>query len=203
MKSLRRFSEEKGFTLSELLTTMALLMIVGAVLANLLGFGLRALKDVNERSEAQREARYVVEKLVWELRAAEQPNDDVPAIEIARGNEIRFYVVFDEEKGPRRIHYFLQGNELRGGTLEATGSEPQWQYVGEEQVVPVAKFIRNNEAEPIFRFFDEDEVEFVPQSEADLRRIKFVGITIISDVDPDDSPSPYKHEARVNLRNQR
>lgn len=203
MRNLRRFSGEAGFTLAELLAAIALLMMAFIVFANVFGFGLRALEDISKRSEAEREARYVVSEIVWEVRTCEEPTSELPAIEVAEGNEIMFYRVVEENKGPVRIHYFLKGSQLKKGSLEPSESEAGWQYIGEEKQVVVANFVRNNEANPIFRFFDENGVEFVPQSATDRRRISSVAVTIISDVDINKSPSSFKHEAKVSLRNQR
>lgn len=65
-----RATDERGFTLPELLVTMAILLIVIASLASVLVSATKSQVDANNRFQAQEQARTGVTQLVRELHCA-------------------------------------------------------------------------------------------------------------------------------------
>jgi prepilin-type N-terminal cleavage/methylation domain-containing protein len=65
-----RFAREEGFTMIELLTTMAILGFVMAGILTLFVGGLRAEQDMNERFQAQQNARLALVSMRRDVRTA-------------------------------------------------------------------------------------------------------------------------------------
>lgn len=204
VKPTKGFLEnQRGFTIAELLTTIALLMISFIVIANVFGFGIRTMQDINDRSKAEREARSIINNLTWELRTSTFTESGLPVLKTATGDEIVFYRSVDEDSGPSQIHYFVQDSKLFRGIIKASSSDPPWTYTGSETLTPIAGHIRNTEENPLFVYLNEDLDEFIPGSESDLWQVSLVRLNIVIDVDPEKTPEPYTIQSEIHLRNQR
>jgi prepilin-type N-terminal cleavage/methylation domain-containing protein len=66
----RRARESEGYTLTELLVTMAILLIVIGGLTQLMVSGTKAQSDMSKRFEAQQNARLAMDKLRREMHCA-------------------------------------------------------------------------------------------------------------------------------------
>ncbi len=193
--------DEKGFTISELMMTIVLMMIGFAVMANFFGFGLRALQESQDRSDADREASTIAGNLLWEIRTAESKDGVVPIIETANANEITFYRTVSTDEGPTRFHYYLTGTQLIKGETRPDPGGPPWVYTGGEQSEPVGELVRNDTGNPIFTYLDSDQVQFIPASQADRARISLIRIHIVCDKNTEKEPAPSIQDEELSLRN--
>lgn len=196
--------DEKGFTISELLTVIALITISFGVFYSVFSFGLRTIQDTQRNIEAERDARQALSWLTYELRGVQNIEASAAVLDIANGNEVRFYLDTESAQGPLRVHYFLRGSELVRGTVRPDSPNPPWTYSGVEQENIVASYIRNSDQSPMFRYFDANGVEILPPiDEASRKAVKIIRINLISDVDPSRLPPPFSLDTEVQLRNQK
>lgn len=89
MSRLRR--EEQGFTLVEMLVTLAVGMVVMMAILGLLDMSLRSSATSLGRSQAVREGRGAIDRVGQEIRLASCP-DTGPAVLAASGTSISYYV---------------------------------------------------------------------------------------------------------------
>lgn len=76
----RRCAEEHGYTLTELLTAMSLLLIVLTAVITVFAAGLKAQVYASERVAAQQEARLAVDKLRREVHCASAAAPAAPTL---------------------------------------------------------------------------------------------------------------------------
>ncbi|MBI4743964.1 MAG: hypothetical protein HY776_03975 [Actinobacteria bacterium] len=199
--------DQRGLTFVEFLLVSALLLFLMAGTYNLLYFGQKNWKKISEENEAEQYARLAVSGLVRELREAQKPSDTLSVVEIANKNEIEFYADINSNLGPERIHYLIDNNQrLVRRILNPSNGEYPWEYSGSEgneQIV--ARYVRNDNAQPIFRYYNNNtqELTSVPLSQTDRSGIRTVNIRLLIDVVLGQAPPQYEVESEVRLRNLR
>jgi prepilin-type N-terminal cleavage/methylation domain-containing protein len=144
---------ERGFTIVELLATMAVMAIVLAVFAQLLVTSSNASSRVEEQATLQNEARVVVDRLTTDFRQATNANGTSP-VESLSGTTLTFDT--PDQMSPfhlRRISYRLANGELDRSITTSTDSDG-WPWVwplGAPAWIAELGSIKNSAA---FTFYD-------------------------------------------------
>lgn len=123
----RRLRDERGFTLVELTTTMAVLGIFFAAAAMVLSTAIRDSSQVEDHAATQGEVRAAVDALTAELRSAYSDPTVPYSIQTATGTTLTFYApdrsynANDPAKMRlRKVSYRLSGGELQRATSPAS-----------------------------------------------------------------------------------
>ena len=117
LRQVRR--DERGFTLTELLTAVAIGMVVIIAATNLIDASVRASGDVLDRVEALQKGRAALEQLTQRLRSQVCPDKNTPAIVAGSNSSMTFYTELGGET------FAPEGRRI---TLDGTGklTEETW-----------------------------------------------------------------------------
>ncbi len=190
----RRLSDERGFTLIEVLTA---LLIGGIVLAGAMSVfqaGQRASARVQDRAESVQRGRVVMEQLTQRVRSQVCLGPGYPALTQGDANGMTFYMdIGDETFRPQQMRLTYDPATNGGQITETTwdmsvsGSSPSgWQVAGSPSRVRVlATNLSLSGSTPFFQYYSFTSTDPiaptnllpVPLSPADLARVVQVVLT--------------------------
>lgn len=194
-------SKNKGFTLLELLITMAIFTLV----LSAIGYFLRDIffyKDVFTGGlTSYDESRKVLQPIASEIRSASSSSLGSYPLEKTGDTEFVFFTDIDDNGLKEKVRYFLSGNILMRGVTAPSGSPLQY-LTNNEITSEIIKGVRNGST-PIFTYYNDNyngttEPLTQPVSLVSVRLLK---ITLLIDSDPNSPPSPVVVTTEVNIRN--
>lgn len=150
---------------------------------------------------AQSEGRKVLKTMVRELRSVSPSSIGSYALSQVATSSIIFYSDIDDDGLKERVRYFLQGTDLRRGTIKPSG-DPLVYDLGNENLSTIVTGV-TNDATPIFEYFDQNyngtsSSLLEPVQATSVRLIK---INLILDKDPNKAGGIINVTSQVTLRN--
>ncbi len=195
-------SSSSGFTLVEVLTTVAImasiLVVVSVFQYNVIDYNRSSSVALNNTHEAQR----ILKTMTRELRPMGSSDIGSYSVLTAATNTITFFSNVDSDSSRERVRYFLTGSELKRGIIKAEGSPPGYD-IGDETITTMVTGIKNSSTTPVFEYFNNLYPTIgtplaYPLTLTDIRLVK-VSLTI--DSDPNRSPILRTFTSQVGLRN--
>ncbi len=194
-------SKKRGFTLIEIVMVMAI--GVGIIFAVMnFGGGIFSFNSSAEANlSAQSDARKVLKVMVKELRSVSPSSLGAYPLSQVSTSTLVFFSDIDSDGLKEQVRYFLQGSELKKGTIKPSGS-PLTYNSANEQVFSMIKDVSNG-ASPIFEYFDSSYTgtssPLVQPVQA--TRVRLIRMTVHIDKDPNRLPGPISVTSQVFLRN--
>lgn len=192
----------KGFTLIEVLTTIAIfILVLGGLTGAVLGL-YRAHHYTFQQAQAITEARESIKVMIREIREARPGDDGSYIIEKGDDYEFIFYSDIDKDGDTERVRYFIDETDFKKGVINPFGelsyyvTDPEDPEYSEEVVI-LSRYVRNQP--PIFHYFDGDMQEL--PAPARLKDTKLMRLYLVINVDPNKPPQDFILENDVQLRN--
>lgn len=190
----------KGFTLIEIIIAIGILsgiiLMVSIFIFNVFDLGI----FLGENITSQQELQLTLRVMVSEMRSMTQSVNGSYPIESASQNEIIFYSDRNSDGLAERIHYFLDGNILKRGVIEASGSPLA--YSGTEDTTEVVHNIYSL-AGNIFSYYDSNysgtqaEIGFP----VNIPLLRLIRVNLTVDPNPLDPSSRVNFSSAINIRN--
>lgn len=210
--------ETAGYTLLEMLVSMLVVSLLMGGLYTVLFQTQTSFEHQQVAMGLRQEARIVLNELTVELRMGGFDIGNLPEIITdARATQLAFVTDIDggspnppcgaaiedaADGGAERISYRLQGSDLLRSVECWNGTT----WSDDSTDLPVARNVLS--AQPLFRYFDEDDTELVPGvgglSAAQRVAVRSIGIAIeLEDptVIPGQPTARFSVRTRVTLRN--
>lgn len=182
----------KGFTIIEMMLSIAIIVLISTIVLNFVTDGLTLSRFESEQETAVKIARDAMAVVTKEIRKANQSElGGYPILTIEDFNFI-FFSDVDNDNETEKIRYYLNGNELIKSITEP-GADSL--YAGADSTSTIANYM-NNQAEPIFRYYDSDQNET-----SEINDIRMININLKINVTPTIMPNDYYVETDINLRN--
>lgn len=195
-------TNNKGFTLLELLVAMGIFSLVILAATWIFISGLRYNTIIWDQLQGQTDGRRAVKEVVDIVRKAEESSIGSYSIVSAEDNELILYANVDTDSYREKVRFWLDETTLKRGITKTSG-DPLG-YSGTESVVEVAHYIVNiAEGAPLFEYYDESYTgsEVALLTPADVASIRIVKIQLEIEKDPDKTPVPLHVESMVQVRN--
>lgn len=197
------YTNQRGFTIIELLIAMGVVVIITIVAGNFAVRGLQVQRIVGEQNQAVAESRQALDRFVNEMRETAPSDVGSYPIEQADDQELVFFSDVDHDDMIERIHYYVEDNLLQRGITEPTG-DPLTYDPANEQVKTVSAYIRNG-SDPLFYYYNEDYPADVVNnplsSPVNVTDIRLIEMQVDTNVDPDRVPKTHTLEVQVHVRN--
>lgn len=158
----------RGFTLVEMVVTVAITTIVMAALGSLLVFFYRSNAWVLQQSSASAEARRGVDDVLQRIRGAQYATDGSAPVATASSLSIAFWADTNNDETLEQVSYVLADATL---TRTVDGTSP----------VAIATSVRNTEDTPLFRYYDAGGAELTPP--ITLKNIASVRVSVTAQID--------------------
>lgn len=141
-----------GFTLMELLVSIAIIAIVLPVLMNSIVALYRANGDTIARTTALTQGTYGVRAVVRDVRSAVYSENGALPIVTAGTSTLTLYTDTDTDGRVERVRYFLNGTVLQKGVIEptSTSSYPTGNEIIEDLSTGIVNIAR---VQPVFRYY--------------------------------------------------
>jgi len=182
---------QSAFTLIEIIITTTLLVFVTYVAGNFIIQSYQTIKFAEETNAAIENAKAGIKIMNQELREAATAENGSYAIDTAADFEIIFYSDTDIDNETEQIRYFLDGTDLKKGTIE-------FPYTGTEQEVTIAQYVQNG-LTPIFNYYDINNNLLT--SPIPITQIRLIKARLEINLTPENAPINYNIEKNVHLRN--
>lgn len=175
-------------------------MIIMVALLRFTATGFSVSRETRLQQQAVEDARIQLERISRAMREARPADTGAYALVDMQPQRIIFYSDVDADEVTERIRYELSGTDLVRGITEPSGT-PLSYNVANEQVMAVARGIRNG-VDPLFTYYSGDYPDDqTPLSPLDLTEVKYIQFRLLIDVNPDVPPEPIDLRSQVQLRN--
>ncbi len=190
---------ERGFTIVELMTAMAVLFIVGMVVGAFVSSTVRTSGFFSRRSAALQEGRRTLEAFGREFREASASSIGSYPIEAASASSVTFYADIDTDSFRERIRYFLDGTTLKKGITKPSGT-PLAYNPATESVQPIAAYVA---ATTIFAYYDRSYTGSQQPLVAPVNpvQVRYVVMTLTIDENAGVPPDPLVLRVTATSRN--
>lgn len=191
----------QGFTLIEIVVTIAIILIIIIPLTrlqvNVLSYGSYA----QNTNYLQDEARRVLQKFSSEIRSANESSAGAYAISEATNTSIIFFRDADQDGLAERIRYYQEGTTLKKGIIVPSGNPPIY-ATANEKISTIVHGVYNSVSEPIFQYYDRSyNGQTAPlSSPINLLSVRLVKINLIIGTG-DDKQARMTVTTQVSLRN--
>lgn len=198
------FKKQKGFTLLEVMVTLAILLVAVSILL----FSIVRVYDLNrytlELADAVNFARKGIESMTKEIREASlADNGNYPILE-AEDQRFTFYSDIDADTNVERVTYLLDNTNLLKVVTEPTATPPIEYPSSNTSTTTVAQYIRNG-SEPIFFYYNgdypADTVNNPLSSPIPINEIRLVRLLLKININPEKAPQDTVLEIFIHLRN--
>ncbi len=191
----------RGFTLIEMVVTIAVTAVVMGALTFLIIYFYRTNAYVFEQASAVQNARNGVENAMRYLREASYGADGSYPIVSAATSSVKFYVDMKGDGTIEQMHLYRVGTYLYEGITYPTATVPP-SYAGQpEETHIISSYVRNSTSTPIFRYYDAQGSELTPP--INLSKIASVNTTLTVNINPARAPDDFTLSLGATLRNLR
>jgi prepilin-type N-terminal cleavage/methylation domain-containing protein len=182
----------KGFTLIELLISISIMILVMAMGYEFIRQGYKAITFNSEQEDAVAVGRRAMNIITKEIRGANTSQQgDYPLAQI-ESQDVIFYSDVDNDNAMEKIRYFRDNSIL---VKVITEPGPSNDYMTTPATTTLSLYL-NNQEEPIFEYFDSNNVET-----SVINDIRLIRITLRINVTPWRAPNDYYLETDVSFRN--
>lgn len=186
----------KGFTLVETITAVAVFTIAMGAVSAIIGIAYKAQSYAWQQADAVSQAQKGVETMVREIRKARGGDDGSYIIESAENFQFVFYSNIDGDTSTEKVRYFVEGSDFKKGVTNPAGW-PATYNPADEIVSVLSSSVRNSP--PIFRYFDGQGQELA--APARLKDTTLMRVYLVINVNPNRAPQDFVLESDVQVRN--
>lgn len=193
---------KKGFSLVEIIVVVAIFTAIFLAVMNF-GEGIFSFnRSAQNNLMAQSDARRVLKTMVREMRSSSPSSLGAYPLSQAGTSSITFFSNIDNDSDKEQIRYFIQGTDLKKGTVNPSGSPLSYNQAN-EQVITLIRDVANGSSEPVFEYFD----SFYTGTSSPLvmpvqaTRVRLVRMTIKINKNSKESLGPVEVKSQVFLRN--
>ncbi len=195
-------SEQRGFTLLELIISLGILSLLTLAAAAFLIDGLRFNRTLWGGLAAQSDARRIMDETARDIRGAEQSSTGGYPVESAKEYEMVVYANADADPLIERIRYVIVGRDMKRGITNPTGNPLQYVTSSESLVTLGRNIINASSSIPLFSYFDENYTGTEPSlpSPVTTTLVRLVRMHLLVEPDATTTP-PLVFERMVRVRN--
>jgi prepilin-type N-terminal cleavage/methylation domain-containing protein len=190
----------KGFSFIEMLVASAL---VGLVSTALIG-GIVSFYQYNDYAIAQAYqvyyARQGIDLMIRDLREMTYADDGTFPLVTMSSTSVSFYSDIDRDDSVEYVRYRLSTTTLVKNIYDATGTPPVYSTTTPSATTTLSEYVQNNiQSVPIFTYYDENGNEAT--ATATVTDIRYVGVSVIVNIDPVRDPGQFMLYSSAALRN--
>ncbi len=164
---------------------------------------LKAHRFAMEQNEAITHAQKGIQTMVKEIREASISDAGDYPVSAADSQELIFFADIDKDLAVERVRYYLEGSDLKKGTIEPSGWPVQYS-LGDEQIIVLSKYVRNG-SDPIFYYYDgltPSPTSTEPlAAPADVDEVRLIRMYLKINFNPMIAPDNFELDSYAQIRN--
>lgn len=140
------------------------------------------------------------------IRGARQADNGSYPVKSASDNDLVLYSDYDKDNKTERLHFYKNNQQVLMGVTEPTDAMPRTYPVGDQQIITIAESIVNDNATPIFKYYDKNfagnETTNPPlSSPVNIVNVRLIKIHLQINIDPNRAPDNIQMQTFAELRN--
>jgi prepilin-type N-terminal cleavage/methylation domain-containing protein len=194
-----------GFTLAEIVVTVAIIGVVSVVIAKFQGDVFSFNRVFNTSFTALDQAQKLLRPMTAEIRSASQSSAGAYPVDAFAANDFSFYSDINNDGLKDWVRYYVSGTTMYKETIAPTGA-PAVYNVANKQTSTFMTSVRNiSDGISTFRYYSSAYTggsggEVVPGT-GNVQDIRLVKVTVRIDADPNKPPAPMDISTQVSIRN--
>ncbi len=204
---LRYPKKLKAMTLVEMMVAIAISLIAMEGLTYLFLKTWDTNKFILEEGMASAAASRATNKIVIQLRAAQQSDNGDYPIESGDDFEVVFYGDIDNDGVVEKVHYFLDlaTDQLKLGVSNPLATNPVTYPVTDDVVSVVTNYVVNDATDPTFYYYNgdypNDTINNPMATPVAVGAIRMIRVRLFVNINPVHAPDNIHIESFVDLRN--
>lgn len=192
----------RGFTLVEVITTVAIMTVVMIAVAtfqyNVLNSNRTGMVSLTNVQEVQS----LLKTIIKEIRSMEPGDDGAYPIVSAASTSLTFFADIDSDGSREKVRYYIATTTVYRGVIESSGSPITYNPNNEVKKLLITG-VRTPVDAPMFQYFDSMYAgTSTPMTyPLNLTSIRLIKLTLTIDTDPNKSPSVRTYTTQTSLRN--
>lgn len=153
--------------------------------------------SINQAS-AVASAQRGIDKMVRVIREASYAANGAYPVVTMSAHQFSIYSDVDSDQYSEKVRFYVEGSDLRQGTIEAAGDPPT--YSGAEAVSVLSAYVRNIDTGlTTFHYYNKNGAEILDYTK--VGDVRFLTVDMIVDVDPSKIPTVLNMRTSAMLRN--
>lgn len=190
----------KGFTMVEMIMVIALFSVLLIAVSQSIASFYRLNAYTVAQAYQVDTARLGMEQLVRDLREMTFADDGTFPLISMGTTSIAFFSDIDRDNSVEYVTYTLQDTSLMKRVYNATGSPPTYSTTTPQETLALSEYVQNTlQSTPVFVYYDEEGNSATTTST--VTDIRYIGVSIIVNIDPVRDPGQYMLRSSAALRN--
>jgi prepilin-type N-terminal cleavage/methylation domain-containing protein len=200
-----RYSHNQGFTLAELVVTVAIVGLIVVSIAKFQSDVFSFNRVFNDTFTAADQAQKLLRPMTAEIRSASQSSNGAYPIDSFAANDFAFYSDINNDGYKDWVRYYISGTTMYKEVIAPTGN-PLTYNVANKKTYTFMTGVRNiSDNVSAFRYYSSAFTggaggEVVPGT-GNVQDIRLVQVTIRVDADPNKPPAATDVSSQVSIRN--
>ena len=190
--------KQAGMTLLEAVVYVGLFTVVIVAVTTSVQFFYRSNAYTVAQAAAVTSAERGIDKMTRILREVAYASDGAYPIVSFGPNDLTFYADVDEDPFAEKVHYYIAGDLLSQGVIDASGDPPV--YTGAEVVSIVSDHVLNTvQGVSVFTYYDKNGAQITDYTR--IAEVRFVTVSVVVDIDQTRTPPAVTLRSAAALRN--
>lgn len=200
-----RSPHNSGLTLAELVVTVAIVALVGVIIAKFQGDVFSFNRVFYSTFTGSDQAQKLLRPMTAEIRSASQSSSGAYPIDAFAAHDLAFYSDIDNNGQKDWVRYYVSGTTMYKETIAPSGTPLSYNSANKKTSTFMTGVRNISDGISTFRYFSSAHTggstgEVIPGT-GNIQDIRLLKITIRSDADPNKPPAPIDVTTQVSIRN--
>jgi prepilin-type N-terminal cleavage/methylation domain-containing protein len=200
-----RYNHNEGFTLAEIVVTLAVVAVVGIIIAKFQVDVFSFNRTFHASFSTVDQAQKLLRPMTAEIRSASQSSNGAYPIDAFAANDFAFYSDINNDGFKDWVRYYVSGTTMYKEVIAPSGT-PLTYSPANKKTYTFMTGVRNiSDGISAFQYYSSSyiggsEGEVVPGT-GNVQDIRLIKITVRLDADPQKPPAATDVTSQVSIRN--
>jgi hypothetical protein len=189
---------KRGMSLIETMVWVGVFTAIMFALINTVLYFYKTNRYAMQQGSAVTSVQRGIDHMVRTIREAAYSNNGAYPIVSMSASQITFYANINNDQWIEKVHYYIQNNVLYEGIITPSGDPAV--YTNPEVLSDLSDYVRNvAQNVTMLTYYDKNGTQITDYTK--VGDVRFVSITVIADVNPNDAPGTLTLHSTAALRN--
>ena len=200
-----RCCHNSGFTLAEIVVTVAIVSVIGVIIAKFQSDIFSFNRSFNASFTAVDQAQKLLRPMTAEIRSASQSSNGAYPIDAFAANDFSFYSDINNDGFKDWVRYYVSGTTMYKEVIAPSGTPLTYNQANKKTSTFMTGVRNISAGVPTFQYYSASYIggaggEVVPGT-GNVQDIRLVKVTVRIDADPNKPPAATDITSQVSIRN--